>query len=483
MKKKLCLGTYLHILTQGINGKQKDFFKELFSCIGSYYDYFDETLGGHLKSGKNNLTGFDEIKTYDKVKLVDYFNTRIIPSLKNDCKRQIVLAFRDVLSDDEIDDLTVIGFNDAYTKKDIINATKFDLADLLANIFYYCCVEVKNIPYQENIKEVKDKDYIHSFDSEVDSILWDKKPSSVVQKLDATVNKKLFHHIFEEVKCLDLSIPNNNELRTYILDVVGNEFDYENIKKFIRTNIGRYVFSRCQRNNYKISDNIESLSADAISAYHKRIEKDITTNHFNEMMLYLFLECVLGAPKIYSKMELQNMNSTYESLSAGIHLLLLRNGVTACNQLLFGATETIDNIQEAIDSAFSQIGKIKDSRADEYNLVESTIMNIVPDTKTIKELESIILPQKSSTDSKPDQAFGIFLGYTIEVENADSLTREQFIKATKEKIEKDILNFMPYIIKKIETLRLKAHSFYIYVLPLNNASIDKDEIMKKALEV
>ena len=110
-------------------------------------------------------------------------------------------------------------------------------------------------------------------------------------------------------------------------------------------------------------------------------------------------------------------------------------------------------------------------------------MNIVPDAKTLKELETIILPQKSSTNSKPDQAFGIFLGYKIDIPDVDSLTKEQFVKVTKEKMEKDISNFAPYIVNKIETLKLKAHSFYIYVLPLNNASIDKDEIMKKALEV
>lgn len=483
MKKKLCLGTYLNILTQAINGKQKDFINDLLSCIDNNYKYYDEAFGGHLKSGKNNLAGFEAIKTCDKVKLVEYFEAKILPSLKTDCKKQIVLAIKDVLLEDDIDDLTVIGFNDTYTKKDIINATKFNLADLLTNVFYYCCVDVKNTPYQENIKAVKDKNYIHTFDSDVNTILWCDKTITVTPKLDTTVNKHFFTSTFEEVQCINLSIPNNNELRAYILDVVGNEFDYENIKKFIRTNIGRYVFSRCQRNNYKISDNLESLSADAISAYHKRVEKDITTNHFNEIMLYLFLECVLGAPKIYSKMELQNINSTYESLSAGIHLLLLRNGVTACNQLVFGATDTIDNIETAIDSVFEQISKIKDSKSDEYNLVESTIMNIVPDAKTLKELESIILPQKSSTNSKPDQAFGIFLGYKIDIPNTDSLTKEQFVKAAKEKMEKDISSFTPYIVSKIETLKLKAHSFYIYILPLNNASIDKNEIMKKALEV
>ena len=50
-------------------------------------------------------------------------------------------------------------------------------------------------------------------------------------------------------------------------------------------------------------------------------------------------------------------------------------------------------------------------------------------------------------------------------------------------MEEDIKNIIPYIKDKITALGLANHSFYIYILPLNNALVDQDEIIKEALEV
>lgn len=201
-------------------------------------------------------------------------------------------------------------------------------------------------------------------------------------------------------------------------------------------------------------------------------------------MLYLFLECVLKAPKIYSKMELQTTTADeYTSSSAGIHLLHLKNGQTIINQYVLGAADSIGNLKDAIDSSFKQIEVLRNNRPKEYNLIESTFLNCSFDAKTAKELEEIILPQKSATSKKPEQAFGIFLGYTIDIADKEKMTPDEFTDAVKEKMEQDIIGRTPYIVEKIKYLNLSGYSFYIYVLPFNNVEIDKDEIMKKALEV
>ena len=226
------------------------------------------------------------------------------------------------------------------------------------------------------------------------------------------------------------------------------------------------------------------MGLDAIKAYNKRVDSNKETNHFNEIMLYLFLECVLNAPKIYSKMELQTtVSDEYTSSSAGVHLLLLKNGPTTINQYVLGATDSLGNLKDAIDSSFKQIEKLKDNRSNEYSLIESTFLNNSFDSDTSKELENIILPQKSATSRMPEQAFGIFLGYTIDIADRDKLTPNEFTNAVKTKMEEDIRSLIPYIIGKIQNLKLIGNSFYIYVLPFNDVEIDKDEIMKKALEV
>ena len=82
---------------------------------------------------------------------------------------------------------------------------------------------------------------------------------------------------------------------------------------------------------------------------------------------------------------------------------------------------------------------------------------------------------------KPDSAFGIFLGYTVSV--AAEPNNAQFNENLKQKMETDIVSISSYMTAKINELGLASYSFYVYVLPLNNAVIDKNEIIKNALEV
>ena len=481
----MCLGTFLNILSQTKLAKTKQ-NKLMSSLLGIIGDYSSTTDAYHsrLKSGTRDLASICELRDIDKNLLAEEIKIKIVPLLDQKLTRQMVLAFKDVLCDDEIDDSILIGYEPGFTKKDIVSSMKFELASLLSNLFYYCGVMVENKPYKENIKEVSDIKYIHKFDANADDIILVEKPIAITGSLELTAKAKDFTKTFEEVSSLDLSLKNNNQLKTYILDIGNNEFDYEGIKKFIRSNIGRYVFSRSTRNKYKVDENLENLSLDAIRAYNKRIVAKNETNHFNEIMLYLFLECVLNAPKIYSKMELQTTSSDeYTSSSAGIHLLLLKNGLNVINQYVLGATDSLGNLQDAIDSSFKQIETIRNNRGKEYNLIESTVLNNSFDAKTTKELENIILPQKSATTKKPEQAFGIFLGYTISIPNKDELPSTEFEIAIKEKMEQDITHLTPYIMNKIKELNLTGNSFYIYILPFNNIEIDKEEILKKALEV
>lgn len=481
MGKKMCIGTFLNILSQARSTvlSQENQFQDLLSIINDQRR-FDKSYHGALKSGKNNLSDASHLMSCDTDRLVGEFERKVVTYIVEANKHQVILAFKDVLEDDDIADTTIIGFDSDYTKGKILSSIKFNFAETLANVFYYCGTQTDNRACVDSIKLIKDKNYIHSFDDKVSTIILEVARDTTTIPL--TTNSRNFDLIFEEVGHHKLELPNDNELKSFILDIVGNEFDYSNIQKFIRTNIGRYVFSRSQRNNYEVNGNIESLSADAIAAYKKRLEKNSSTTQFNEIMLYLFLEAILGAPKIYSKMELQSLSGIYESASAGIHLLLTKNGTTTTSQLVFGATDTIDNLQSSIDSAFLQIEKIRNQKTDEYNLVESTIMNIIPDYKNAQSLRDIIIPQRASV-KKPDQAFGLFLGYTIDIPNKENMTRDAYKNAVKIKMEQDITNLTPYIIVKITQLGITAHSFYIYVLPLNNVNIDKEEIMKKALEV
>ena len=84
-------------------------------------------------------------------------------------------------------------------------------------------------------------------------------------------------------------------------------------------------FSRAQIENYRVEDDVYSVGLDAIDIMKRNGApgQKGTGNDLGEIMLYVFLEQVLGAPKIMSKVELQTGAKQYESKCDGIHLLSL----------------------------------------------------------------------------------------------------------------------------------------------------------------
>ncbi len=339
--KKLCIGTFLNIISQAqatARGQQR-----LFSAIlaGIEYDpsYEDGSYQGHLKRGdKNPSNAYIDLTRRKPInELADYYHENILPMLNSSLHRHVVLAFKQVLSEDTTipdgQDLCTIP---GYTKHDILAKNTFSLSSLLACLFHYSVTQVVNTAWKANIREI-DKDYLISFAPRVDEIHINESRSIPITPLSATARSARFNAVFTEVlPDHTLSIPNPSSTHIYHLSVSGNEFSYRDISKFIWDNIGRYVFSRAQRNSYTMDD-IENLTADAIRAYKKRVTTVPGQSHFAEIMLYSFLECALNAPKISSKIELQNIGGTYQSKTSGIHLL--PNG--ANNQVIFGASEVV----------------------------------------------------------------------------------------------------------------------------------------------
>ena len=457
-------------------------FKLVLSFIDTGDDYSDETNQGHYKSGKNNLVNYDDLITCDKEQLVKYYKVKIIPCLKPDMHKCVVLAIRDVLKDDDIGDLTLIGYEDGYTKQDIVNKAYFNFAELLANVFYYCVIGIPNQRiYQENIKEVTNG-YIVSFSSLEDTIEFEEAPKPITSKISYTLDPKRFDSVFKEIASSKLSLPNNNDIKIYSLEITNAQIDYEKVKRFIRGNIGKYVYSRAQRNNYELNGDLEAISSYAIDAYVKRVNRSPDTNHFSEIMLYSFLECILGAPKIFSKMELQNKSGQFETFASGMHVLSMKKGMLPFNQLVLGASDTYDDLEHAVNNAFDQIERIAAGSSEEYDLLETSILNNEFDADMNQTLESMIIPKKGTSSSSIEKAYGIFLGYTINVDRT-GLSNDEYLKNANEKMISDIKGIIPYIESKIGALSLSNHSFYIYILPLNDALSDKEFIIKDALGV
>ena len=110
-------------------------------------------------------------------------------------------------------------------------------------------------------------------------------------------------------------------------------------------------------------------------------------------------------------------------------------------------------------------------------MVDSTLFNHTYDKETTERLKQILVPSKQR-QADPDMAFGVFIGYSLDVAADDN---DAFRAMATGKMIEDIKAAIPYIEKKVSDLNLGMHSYYFYFLPFNDAEKDKKQIMDELL--
>jgi len=302
--------------------------------------------------------------------------------------------------------------------------------------------------------------------------------------LSKTLKEAGFDSIFTEVEHTEtLGLKNPHQLRMFHLDVANNAFSFDAMHSFLLKNIGRYVFSRAKMEQFRIDDNLEVVGAKAIGLLRKACNLDDSWigEELGDVLLYVFLEQILGAPKLFSKIELMEYGNQNLLNGGGVHLLSLNDiGDTPSYQMVFGKSNIIGDLQDAIDNAFQSLKAIRDNASEEMRIVESTVFAQTFDKDTADYLKGIIVPSKKK-NAVVDKAFGVFLGYSLGLV-AENYSNADFRKELMRKMDLDIKAHVAYIAKKIKEANMGTHSFYFYILPFNDADDEKRSIMKVLLE-
>lgn len=284
--------------------------------------------------------------------------------------------------------------------------------------------------------------------------------------------------VFSEVDSTKkLNLKNNNCLRLFYLDIFNNAFAYTGLHQLLQRNIGRYVFSRASIEQFKAEGDAEAIGLKAIELLRKANNPNDNGagGELGEILLYLFLENKLDAPKLLSKVELKTSGNQYVFGSDGVHLLQLDNKDF---QLILGESKIKGDLNKAVDEAFESIGKVSSTPDNELRLIEKNILSESFDEQTTEFIKSLIVPLKRNTTINVDNAFGIFLGYTLDLDSSQ-YSNTEFRVAVKQKLKEDLNNIATYIESKINDSGLTGYSFYFYVLPFNNAKEDRASIINK----
>ena len=111
-------------------------------------------------------------------------------------------------------------------------------------------------------------------------------------------------------------------------------------------------------------------------------------------------------------------------------------------------------------------------------MIEKNILSESFDEETTEFIKSLIVPLKRDKTISVDNAFGIFLGYTLDIDSTQ-YSNSEFRNALNDNLRNDLDEIASYVEKKINESGLTGYSFYFYILPFNNAKDDRAAIINR----
>lgn len=267
------------------------------------------------------------------------------------------------------------------------------------------------------------------------------------------------------------------KLSLFIHNINANSFDYDLLTERLLEPL--IDFSLSGKTKEKLKNTPAILSRRA----REKFVQEMNTGELGELLLYCFLKIHLRAPKILSKLELKTSNKFYVNGSDGIHLLKLENGNY---QLIFGESKTVKSLTDAIRDALQSIydfkneinnkGQAKSGINYEKTLISTHLDNETFTTEEKTMIEDIIYP-KESNSFQVDNAFGIFIGYEIDISPENkNLPNEAFRELINDTVKKEVEAQFSNIVKKIRDFGLNGHCFYLYVLPFTDLEVARKKI-------
>lgn len=289
--------------------------------------------------------------------------------------------------------------------------------------------------------------------------------------ISSTLRGDTFASTFIEVPHSNtLGLRNDEQLRLFHLSVQNNRFDHTALIQFLKRNVGRYVFSRADYEGYKQRDDLEEVALDAVNLM--RSQQD--GMGLGEILLYVLLEQILGAPKVLSKIELNQAQGQIHSRCDAMHLLTPDSQRTT-SSIVFGTSSVIGNIGDAITAAFDRVVDIEQNRTNEVQLAEQTVFTKTVDAATAGYVKDLLIPKPGGA-LVFDTAYSMFLCYDIGLD-PKNYGNQQYRAALDQKMQGDIAAHAQIIANEVNTRNLDNFSFYIYILPLNEVDVDAGTIM------
>lgn len=331
-----------------------------------------------------------------------------------------------------------------------------DVTQLEANAVPYFCVNLLNELIEEAITGQQ------------------KKPTKSGPNgyLKKTVSDDSFSSVFTEVATKELPlIKNSNAIHAFILKPDFFPFSYKNLEDLILKNITSYASARGIEKN-----DVAGIKATRILRYY--MHSGVPQNLLGEMLTYIFLEHIDDAKKIYTRAEISANSRTINS--EGIYL----KDNKGKSQLILGASQLNDNLQDAIKNVVSELKEFRNNRSQSLvmpiDLIDSSILREQYSEEESKAILKILVPTENKIDEVA--AYGLFIGYKFAPDDnlKNCSTDEAKLKCHKI-VESDLHQVIVQLDDEIRLNEWQRSSFYVYMLPLISASTDGNTIMSELI--
>lgn len=407
--------------------------------------------------------------------MAERYEALIFDGLSADAQKRFVRSIQRILEEsvampkDE-------RIGDHFTKEDILTHREFCLPQLLAGLVKYVVPRANK--HLNSFKEDKE-DLRRLFESveigsmELVSLRTVLPPERNTAKLDVPG----FKETFREVTAMKLpdDFKNPNQVKVYALNMQNSSFRYDRLMDFLYTNVEHYVMSTLKEKEYADEDKIKLITHEAIEKFRLLSGKEDIKKTYSKIMLYVFMELGLGAPKLFNAIEIKDrLGRTIRS--DGIYYL--KAGIVDSSPLLvLGASDASGSLDTAIENAMLQARMIADDPDEVASFVNKDILKESFATEDLNYIIRRLIDGEGILES--DHAIGVFISYSVGLVYDGSMSNSEYSDLVRRKMEKDAAEAIPHIYSLIRNHGLANYYFYFFILPIGDVDTDVPKIMSK----
>ena len=189
-------------------------------------------------------------------------------------------------------------------------------------------------------------------------------------------------------------------------------------------------------------------------------------------MLYVFMECALGAPKLFNAIEIRERKISCD----GVYYIK-KGTISDMPMLVLGASKAFPSISKALENSLLQAEIVAKNQDEILPFINPAFLKLRFDHDDLLFITDKLLKAQGLLEN--DAAFGIFLSYSINEKNDGNMNSQEYKERIEERMKKDLLDAIPIIYEKIHSHNLQNYSFFVFILPLTDVDKDVTSIIRK----